>query len=293
MRIGFAGLGPMGAAMARRLLDAGHELHVWNRSPEKAEPLVAAGAHRAASPADAARASELIFSSVADDAALQAVSLGGNGVLSGLAPDGLHICVSTVSIALADRLADAHGPERFVCAPVLGRPPAAASGQLFAMAAGQAAAIGRARPALDAIAQRVFVVGERPSQASLLKLACNFLIFSTIEQLGEVFALTAKGGIDRETTFEMLTNSFFTAPVHKNYGRLLVDAAFEPPGAKLGLGAKDTRLLLQAGEDLSVPLPFASILRDRFLAAAAQGEGALDFAVIGRHASDDAGLGRG
>jgi 3-hydroxyisobutyrate dehydrogenase-like beta-hydroxyacid dehydrogenase len=292
MRIGFIGLGPMGAAMARRLLDAGHELRVWNRSPDRATPLTEAGATLAASPAEAVRGADLAFTSVADDHALEAVTLGPDGLLAGLGPDAVHACLSTVSIALIDRLAEAHGAARFISTPVLGRPPAAAGGKLFVMAAGAPAAIERARPAMQAIGQRLFVVGEKPAQAAVLKLCCNFLIFSTIEQLGEVFALTARMGVDRRTTFEMLTESFFTAPVHKNYGRLIADAAFDPPGAKVGLGAKDTRLILQAGDELAVPLPFASIVRDRFLAAAAQGEAELDFSVIGRHASDDAGLPR-
>ena len=291
MDIGFVGLGPMGSAMAQRLLDAGHGLHVWNRSPERAEPMVAAGAVLAGSPAEVARRAAIVVSSVADDRALEAVTLGEQGILAGLRPDGVHASASTVSIALADRLADAHGPGRFIAAPVLGRPPAARAGELFVIAAGQADAIERARPVLDAIGKRVFVVGDRPAQASVLKLACNFLIFSTIEQLGEVFALTGKLGVDRHAVFEMLTSSFFTAPVHKNYGKLIVDGAFDPPGAKVTLGAKDIGLLLQAGDDLSTPLPFASIVRDRFLAAVAHGETDLDFSVIGRHASDDAGLG--
>ena len=130
----------------------------------------------------------------------------------------------------------------------------------------------------------------RPSQANLVKLCANFLIFSTIEQFGEVFALAGKGGVDRATVFEILTSSFFGAPVHRNYGKLIVEGQFEPPGAKVTLGAKDTRLLLQAAETLAAPLPFASVVHNRFLAAIAQGEQDLDFAVLGRHAGRDAGI---
>jgi hypothetical protein len=125
-----------------------------------------------------------------------------------------------------------------------------------------------------------------------VKLCANFLIFSTIEQLAEVFAITEKDGIDRHKVFEVLTESFYSAPVHKNYGKLIVERAFDPPGAKVGLGAKDTRLMLAAGDALSVPLPFAAIVRDRFLATLARGEKDLDFACIARRADEDAGLPR-
>ncbi len=291
MRIGFVGLGPMGAAMAFRLLGAGHELTVWNRTPEKAHGLVKAGARLAASPAEASRRAEVVVSSVANDAALESVILGAEGVGEGLAAGALHISASTVSVSLAARLGAAHAArgQDFVSAPVLGRPPAAESGTLFVMAAGEAAAVARAEVVLKEIGQRVFVLGERPEQANLAKLACNFLIFSTIEQFSEVFAVVEKGGLDRAKVFELLTGSFFTAPVHKNYGKLILDRAYEP-GVKVSLGAKDTKLFLQAGEELSVPLPIASLLRDRFLSAVARGEGELDFTVIARQAAEQAGL---
>jgi 3-hydroxyisobutyrate dehydrogenase-like beta-hydroxyacid dehydrogenase len=291
MKIGFIGLGPMGAAMAHRLIKAGHDLSVWNRTPGKAGSLVQAGATVAKTPAESSRQAEIVLSSVANDVALEAVVLGPDGIAEGLSAGALHISASTVSVALVTRLAAAHGArgQDFVSAPVLGRPPAAAAGTLFVMAAGAAAAVARAQAVLNEIGQRVFVLGERPEQANLAKLACNFLIFSTIEQLSEVFALVEKGGLDRAKVFELLTESFFTAPVHKNYGKLILDRAFEP-GVKVTLGAKDTKLLLQAGEELSVPLPLASLLRDRFLSAAARGEAELDFTVIARQAAEQAGL---
>lgn len=291
MRVGVVGLGPMGGAMAGSLLRAGHDVAVYNRTQEKARPLVERGARQAGSPAAAAD-NEAVISMLADDPATEALVLGANGIAHGLPRGGVHLAMGTVSVALADRMTEEHERRGQVHlgAPVLGRPPAAEAGQLFVMAAGPAAAVERVRPLLDAVGQRVFVVGDRPSQANLVKLCTNFLIFSTIEQLGEVFALAGKGGVDRATVFEVLTGSFFGAPVHKNYGRLIVDGRFDPPGAKVTLGAKDTRLLLQAAEALAVPLPFASVVRDRFLASLARGEKDLDFAVLGRHAGRDAGL---
>lgn len=291
MRVGVVGLGPMGSAMAGRLLQAGHQVTVFNRTAEKARPLVERGAVQADSPAHAAD-NEAVITMLANDAATEALVVGENGVAHGLPRGGIHLAMGTISIALADRLTELHEGKGqiHVGSPVLGRPPAAETGQLFIMPAGPADAIERVRPLLDAIGQRVFVVGSRPSQANLVKLCTNFLIFSTIEQLGEVFALTGKGGVDRATVFDVLINSFFGAPVHRNYGKLIVDGRFNPPGAKVTLGAKDTRLLLQAADALAAPLPFASIVHNRFLAAIAQGEKDLDFSVLGRHASRDAGL---
>ena len=292
MRVGVIGLGPMGGAMAGRLLASGHQVSVYNRTAARAAPLIERGATLAETPARAAADAEAVITMLADDAATEALALGPGGVAEGLPRGAIHLAMGTISAALADRLTAAHAArgQAHVGCPVLGRPPAAEAGQLFLMAAGPDEAIGRVGPLLDVLGQRVFRVGERPSQANLVKLCTNFLIFSTIEQLGEVFALTGKGGIDRATVFEILINSFFGAPVHRNYGKLVVDGNFDPPGAKVTLGAKDTRLLLQAAEALSVPLPFASIVHNRFLAAIARGEKDLDFAVLGRHAGRDAGL---
>jgi 3-hydroxyisobutyrate dehydrogenase-like beta-hydroxyacid dehydrogenase len=291
MDIGFVGLGPMGSAMAGVLLRHGHRLTVWNRTAERAEPLVAAGARRAGTPAEAARG-DIVLTSVANDAAVESVVLGREGVADGLRASATHVSTSTISHALSERLAAAHEArgQRYIAAPVLGRPPAAAEGKLFVMAAGEAAAIADARPVLEQLGQRLFVVGERPTQANVLKLCCNFLIFTTIEQIAEVFALGEKSGLDRATIFEVLTESFFGAPVHRNYGKLILDRAYDPPGATVELGAKDTRLVLQAGEALSVPLPLASLVRDRFVSAVARGEAGLDFTVIARQAAEAGGL---
>ena len=189
-------------------------------------------------------------------------------------------------------LAQAHAErgQLYAAATVLGRPPAAANGALFIVLAGSAAARRRIAEPLSQLGQRTFELGDDPAQANLVKLALNFMIFSTIEQMSEMFALGEKGGVAPTMLFEILTNSFFTAPVHRNYGRLIVDRQFAPPGAAVPLAAKDNRLLLAAAEDLSVPVPMASLLRDRFLAMTAKGEAGLDFAALALRARDDAGL---
>ncbi len=292
MKIGFVGLGPMGSRMAARLIAANHDLTVWNRTPGKAVALVAAGATEAGSPAAAAEGAALVFSSLADDMAVKAVVLGADGVVEGLARGVAHVSASTISVALAKELEVSHRDhgQAFVSAPMLGRPPAAAAGELYVIAAGAADQIDRARPALDPLCQRLFVVGEQPWQANLVKLCANFMIFSTIEQLSEVFAVSAKAGVSEAVVFEVLSNSFCSAPVHKNYGKLILDRAFSPPGGPMKLGKKDTDLFLEAGEDFGAALPVASLLRDRFLTSIARGDGELDFAAISRRAREDAGL---
>lgn len=292
MKIGFVGLGPMGRGMARRLLDAGHSLSVHNRTAARADPLVEAGARRADTPADAARDAELVFSMLADDAAVDSLTLGEAGIAAGLPPGGIHLSCSTISVALSRHLAAEHAGngQGYLSATVLGRPPAAASGELFVVLGGDAALRQRAQPALDALGQRTFCVGDDPAAANLVKLSLNFLIFSTIEQMSEVFALNEKAGLAPSLLLEILTESFFTAPVHRNYGKLIVDRAFVPPGGAMTLAAKDTALLLEAGDALRVPLPMGSLIRDRLLASLARGEADLDFAALSRRAREDAGL---
>ncbi|WP_419757207.1 NAD(P)-dependent oxidoreductase [Acidisoma sp.] len=291
MDVGVVGIGPMGGAMARSLLRAGHKVTVFNRTRERAEALRGDGATIAGTAAEAA-AREAVITMLATDDAVENLVFGADGVLAGLPKGAIHISGSTISVDLSQRLEEAHHGlgQGFIAAPVLGRPPAAEAGKLFVMAAGEAALIERVKPVLEALGQRLFIVGERPFKANLVKLSCNFMIFSTIEQMAEIFALNQKGGVDKATLYEVLTESFFSAPVHKNYGRMILDQSYDPPGTPLGLGAKDTRLILEAAEALTVPLPFASILRDRFLASVARGDGGLDFSAIAKRSAEDAGL---
>ena len=292
MKIAFLGLGPMGSHMAARLADAGHAMSVWNRSPDKAAPLAARGARAAATPKDAAGGAELAITSLANDAALREVTLGKDGLAEGLGRGGIHVSTSTISVGLARELEAAHRErgQEFVSATVLGRPPAAEAGKLFVMAAGPRAALEKVKPVLEQLGQRIFELGEQPWQSNLVKLSANFMIFSTIEQLAELFALNEKAGIAPAAVFEVLSNSFCSAPVHVNYGKMILEAKFSPPGGAMKLGAKDNELILKAGEEFGAPLPIASLLRDRFIASFARGEGELDFSALSNRARDDAGL---
>ncbi|WP_319455013.1 MULTISPECIES: NAD(P)-dependent oxidoreductase [unclassified Mycobacterium] len=290
MDIGFIGLGNMGSAMAANLVRAGHSVTVYNRSPDKVGPLEALGAQAAASVAQACRG-DVVVTMLANDDAVEAVSFGPDGILATLGASATHVSCSTVSVALAERLTDAHAKrsQRFVAAPVFGRPEAAEAAKLFVVAAAEPAALHAVSPIFDAIGQRTFVVAEQPWAASLVKLSGNFLIASVIESLGEAMALVGKAGVDKEQYLDILTSTLFGAPVYDTYGGLIARREFEPAGFAATLGLKDVRLVLAAGEELGVPLPIASLLRDRFLALLARGGGALDWSAVGALADWEAG----
>ena len=289
MKIGFIGLGQMGHGMASNLIKAGHEVTLYNRSAEKARGL---GAPVAKTPAEAAQGAEAVFTMLADDAAVEAVTFGADGLISTLAPGAVHVSASTISVAFAERLTEAHAKagQHFVSAPVFGRPDAAAAAKLFIAAAGEPEVMARLQPLFDVIGQRTFVLSETPSRANLVKLSGNFLIASVIESLGEAIALVAKGGIEPAAYVELLTSTLFAAPVYKTYGGLIAAETFSPAGFAATLGQKDVRLVLAAAEALNVPLPLASLLRDRFLALLAQPGGAeLDWSAISTLAKRDSG----
>ncbi len=291
MKVGFIGLGNMGAPMAANLLKAGHELTVYNRSAKKAQPLVDQGARLVATPADASKG-DVVFTMLADDSALESLVFGEAGILGGLGNGAIHISSSTISVALSEKLTAEHAKrnQRFISAPVFGRPEAAANARLFVTVAGPTDAVQSCMPLFEAIGQKTFHFGDRPSNANLVKLSGNFLIASTIEILSEVMALVAKGGLDQREYLDFLTSTLFAAPVYKTYGGLIVDKKFTPPGFVAPLGLKDVRLALAAGEQLRVPLPIASLVRDRFLRLLAEGGESLDWSAISQLAAEDAGL---
>ena len=290
MKVGFIGLGHMGAGMAANLLGAGHEVTVYNRTLDKEQALVERGAHAAGRVADACQG-EAVVTMLADDRAVEGVVFGDRGVIGSLGPGAIHLSMSTISVALSERLATAHAKagQRFVAAPVFGRPDVAAAGKLFIVAAGAPDAVTACSPLLEALGQKTFSVGDEPQAANLVKLSGNFLLASVIEGLGEAMALVGKAGVDRHQYLELLTSTLFTAPIYKTYGGLIAEGKFEPAGFAAPLGYKDIRLTLAAADSLRVPMPVASLLRDRFLTLLAQGGEALDWSGIGQLAARDAG----
>lgn len=293
MKVGFVGLGAMGLPMAEALAASGHQLFVYNRTHGRAQPLHEAGARLAATPAEAAREAEVVFSMLSDDNAVEAVTFGEAGLFAGLARGAVHVSSSTISVVLSERLAKEHAArsQGYVAATVFGRPEAAAAKQLWVLAAGKANDVTRCLPLLQCIGRGITQLGESPALANVVKLAGNFLIASMLESLGEAFALTRKAGVAPETFLGIFSNVFGkNSAIFENYAKGIANEAYTPAGLKVPLGLKDVRLALDAGHALGVPLPFAEVLREHFQAAVAEGKGDLDWSAIARLAAERAGL---
>ena len=292
MRVGFIGLGQMGSGMAERLLAAGHALTVYNRTAARAEPFVVRGATIARTPAEAVKDAEVAFTMLSDDAALERVVLAPDGILGALPQGAIHVGSSTISVDLARRLTAAHeeAKQRYVAAPVFGRPDAARAGNLFLAVAGPESAIIELEPLFSVLGQRTYQFGADPPAANVVKIAGNLMISTTIESLGEVFALVRKSAIDVRAFATLLTTSAFTGPVHRTYAELLLAGDDEVAGFSARLALKDVRLALAAGDAVQVPMPFASIVRDAFVSAIARGYAEHDVSVLGRIAAENAGI---
>jgi 3-hydroxyisobutyrate dehydrogenase-like beta-hydroxyacid dehydrogenase len=288
-RVGVVGLGHMGHAFAANLVEDGYEVFAYDRELERAGTLT--GARAAAQLADLAGC-DVVLTSLPDDDALAAVTLGAAGLSGVLAPGAVHIAMSTVSPAISRRVAEEHARHHqdYVAAPVLGNPDFARERKLFILVGGPRASVEKVRPLLGRLGQSLFVVGEDAAVANLMKLAANTLTATTLECMGEVLALLRKGGIDQRLAFDVLTNSLFDSRVHKIYGDKIVEGRYDPPGMAVPLAIKDLRLALAEAEQTAVPMPAASLVHDRLVAMAAHGWNNLDWSALGLLAAVDAGL---
>jgi len=280
MKIGFLGLGKMGTPMALRLIAAGHELRVWNRSEGRTEPLLREGAIAAATPAEAELGTDAVVTMLFDDAANEEVLFGANGLMEALDPGALHISCSTISVALSARLTQEHARRGidFVAAPVFGRPNVASEGRLWIVVAGAEAAIARARPLLEPLSRGISVAGAEPRQAHAVKLGGNFLISAMTHSLGESFVYAASQGIEPEVFFETVNNALFQSPFYAAYAQVMLHPP-EQPGATIELGAKDLRLLREAAASSGARLSLADNLAEIFAEAQRCGLGHEDWAA--------------
>ena len=292
MKTGFIGLGRMGSAMAANLVKAGHDVTVFNRNPEKSRALLELGAHQATSIGGACNG-EAVITMLADDTAVSDIALADGGIVGKLRQGAIHISMSTISVGLSQELARAHAEagQRFVAAPVFGRPDMAAAAKLFIVGAGDPAAVEACQPLFAAMGEKIFSIGTEPAAANIVKLSGNFLIASAIEALGEAIALVGKAGVDRQAFVDLLTSSIFPARAYVTYGGAIAGNKFKPAGFAAPLGFKDIRLAMAAAESLRTPMPLASLLRDRFLRLLAQGGDELDWSAIGGLATQDASKG--
>ena len=291
MKIGFIGLGAMGLPMARHIARAGHDVIAWNRTRAATATDNCGGNLRLAETPMECVDADIVVTMLADDHAVEEVLLH-KGILAALAPATLHVEMATISIALTKRLEGLHARRQgmFVAAPVFGRVEAAEAAQLFVVAAGDSRAVQYAAPVFDAVGQKTFIVGKQPHMASLVKISGNLLVAAAIENLSEAIALVRKAGMDPREYVEVITSAVFPAPVYAVYGKRIATRSYVPASFKLPLGLKDINLALSAGTELQVPLPTASLLRDHFTAALAQGHADKDWAAIGEVVAANAGL---
>src|SRR5258706_729525 len=285
--IGFIGLGRMGRPMAANLVAAGFTVRTWNRTPGKAPP----GAVECRSPREVAEQCAIVATMLADDAALEQVTFGDGGLLAGLRRGGIHVSMSTISVALSRKLREAHSAagQGYVAAPVFGRPEAAQKKQLWIVCGGEQKDLAACERLFTGLGRGTCTVAEAP-QANVVKLIGNFLIATTIESLGEATAVAEKAGLDPTRLVEFFGGTMFGSTVFTGYGARVAATEFEPAGFAMPLALKDVTLALQAGHELRAPLPMASLLRDRLLAALARGRDGWDWSGLTSVAREEAGL---
>ena len=282
LKASFIGLGSMGSPMAFNLLKQGVELGVYNRSKEKATPLVEAGAKLLNHPSDAFKHAPIVFSMVANDQALEAITESADGLLENAYPGCIHVSSSTVAPATTHKLMLKHKEKGvlFVSAPVFGRPDAAARQELWICMAGDDAAKKKVQPLLSMMGKKIYDFGDKPEAANAVKLAGNFMILSVIEMLSEAFAFVQKSGVKPEQLHTFLTETLFPSPVFQNYGKLIMQQKFSPAGFKLALGLKDINLFLNTAKSLDLSSHFAQELQKLLLISLDKGREEMDWSAI-------------
>ncbi len=309
MEVGVIGLGSMGFAMASHILAAGHDLTVYNRTEEKAHPLMEEGATFSHDPSGAAQG-DVVITMLSDDHAVESVvfgmanggkSTGGNdteetdensGLILHQSPKCVHVSMSTIGVHLVKRMESEYlaAGKPFISAPVMGRPDVAERGELVVMASGDNAMIEKCQPVFDAIGRVTHLVGDSPVQATAIKLAANFMLSSMIETFGEAFALVRKNGADHHKFLEIMAKDFFKSPIYEKYGAIIANERFGGGAFTVRLQEKDTRLAVAAAIEAQVPMPVLFAIENAFLSAIGQGKGDMDPCAIAQLAAENAGL---
>lgn len=293
MKVGFIGLGRMGKGMARRILDGGYDLSVFDVVRQATLDFETSGARVATSVADLCSGQEVVVTMLVEDAQVMDVALAAGGMRDSLPAGSIHLAMGTYGVATIRALAEAHAKagQILVAAPVLGRPDLAASGQLGIVAGGPPEAVRRCEPVLQRIGRRIFEAGLQPETATAIKLANNLVLGAAIVAQAEAFSLVRKYGVEPQVMYDVMTDGLFAgAPAYKGYGKTMVDETFDRVGSPVFVGIKDANLILAAADIARVPLPSLDVYRDRLLGAIAHGDGDKDQAVLAREQARACGL---
>jgi len=291
MDVGFIGVGRMGRVMVANLARGGHRVRAWDSVPDAIAHVSKIEGVSVASSAADAFGGDAVISMLPNDDAMESVFLASD-FLAKAPKSTIHINMATASVECADRLAEAHGKHgiTYLSACVFGRPEMAAERNLNVLAAGSPAAVDRVQPLFDAMARKTWRVGDVPRQSNVAKIAGNLMVACMLEAMGEAAALARAYKMSPETVLETIVGSIFDVPVYRIYGGLIGRRQFEPAGFDLRLGLKDAKLALYAAEEVNLPLPFASVLRDNYLDALAHGDEKKDWSAISQVAMRRASL---
>ena len=289
--IGFIGLGRMGSGIAGNILQKGFHLRVYNRTAEKAKPLVALGASLVSSPREAAEGADAVITCLLDDTSVFDTVHGEDGLLAGLKLEGVHIGTTTVSPGCATQLAALHQEHgsHYLAGPVVGRPDAADTGQLLTYVAGDRGAVEQCMPLLQAYTREVNYMGAEHRVANSVKLTINYFVISLVELMGQTYAFAEKSGVDLEF-MNTLILMLLEHPAIKGYTQRIRTRNFDDAAFELKSGFKDIQLMLQASTDNQAPLNYGSLIRDKFLTAIAHGMEHKDWSAIYEITRWNAGL---
>ena len=292
MKVGFIGLGRMGSGMARRILDAGHDLLVHDAVASQMTPFTAAGARGAGSVRDLCAGREVVVTMLVEDAVIGDVAFGANGLCASMPRGAIHLVMGTHGVSMVRALEARHAEagQTLVAAPVLGRPDLAASGQLGIVVGGPADAVRRCEALLTIMGRRIFAAGAKPESATAIKLANNAVLGCAMVAMAEGFSLVRKYDVAPQVFFDVMTEGLFSAPAYKVYGQKMVDESYDQVGSPIHVGLKDANLIEAAADLARVPMPSHNVYRDRLLGAVAHGDGDRDQAVLAREQARACGL---
>jgi 3-hydroxyisobutyrate dehydrogenase-like beta-hydroxyacid dehydrogenase len=292
MKVGFVGLGRMGQGMARRILDSGHDLFVFDLVATLTAPFAAAGARAATSIGELCAGRDVVVTMLVEDKAIIDVALGAGGLCDSLSRGAIHLVMGTHGVATVRQLDVRHreAGQILVAAPVLGRPDLAAAGQLGIVAAGPDEAVRRCEPLLSVMGRKTFLAGAKPESATAIKLANNAVLGCAMVAMAEGFSLVRKYGVEPQVFQDVMTEGLFSAPAYKVYGQKMVDESYDQVGSPIHVGLKDANLIAAAADLARVPMPSHNVYHDRLLGAVAHGDGDRDQAVLAREQARASGL---